>query len=153
MLRRLVACITALLMFGAVGCTGGGGSDGGPPVHGAAGNSRTTPGGASTALYLDQVVPILKANCYRCHAGMNRKGGFNLETQEGMTKGGKHGRDVIPGDPDGSLMVRLMRHEGPAEHPMAMPPWPRRKLSDAEIGVVARWIREGALMPADVEKP
>ena len=153
MRRGVRAWIAALLVAGATGCSGGGDAGDGPAEHGAAGFSRTTPGGASTALYLDQVQPILKANCYRCHGGMNRKGGFNLETEAGMMRGGKHGRDVIPGDPDGSLLLRLIRHEGPADHPMPMPPWPRRKLSDAEIGVVARWVREGALMPADVEKP
>lgn len=154
MRRSWGAWIAALLVLGAAGCSRGGDTDDSwtqPP--GAAGSSRTTPSGASTALYLDQVLPILKSNCYRCHGGMNHRGGLNLETQAGMMQGGKNGRDVLPGDPDRSLLVTLMRHQGPPGHPMPMPPSPRPKLPDAKIEVVARWVREGALMPADVEKP
>jgi cytochrome c551/c552 len=45
-------------------------------------------------------------------------------------------------------MVKLIRHEGPAKDPKPMPP--KGKLSDADIATVERWIRAGAVMPADV---
>ena len=36
---------------------------------------------------------------------------------------------------------------------MPMPPSPRKKLSDADIDTVARWVEAGAIMPPDEAKP
>lgn len=152
-MRRMVGAGLAVLLTLAVGCSGG--NDGEAAGGQATGNGggRMAPGAPTeaTALYTTQVLPILKANCYRCHGGMNHRGGLNVQTQAGMMRGGKSGVDVIAGDPEHSKLLTSMRHEGTSEKPM--PPPPRSKLSDADIAVVARWIKEGALMPADVEKP
>src|ERR1700735_1985940 len=71
--------------------------------------------------YTTQVLPILKANCYACHGNGNHKGGLSLETRAGLWKGGMDGSVLVPGDPKKSLIVRLIRHEGPADDPMPMP--------------------------------
>ncbi len=99
---------------------------------------------ASPEFYTQRVKPILQTNCYRCHGGMNRRGGLNMETHESMLKGGKDGAALIPGDPANSLLVKLIRHEGPANDPMPMPP--RGKLSDADIALVEQWVKAGAIM-------
>lgn len=106
----------------------------------------------SVAFYTEQVVPVFKENCYKCHAGMAHRGGFQMDTKAGMFKGGHDGVVVIPGDPDKSLLVRLMRHEGPANDPMPMPPH-KDKISDAQIAIVAQWVKAGAVMPDDTPKP
>jgi hypothetical protein len=98
--------------------------------------------------YTTKVQPILEANCYRCHGGMNHRGGLSLATRAGVMKGGRDGAVVVPGDPAASLLVKLIRHEGPASDPGPMPP--KSKLSDADIATVERWVRAGAVMPADV---
>lgn len=103
---------------------------------------------AQPAFYTTKVLPILQANCYRCHGGLNHRGGLNLETREQMLRGGHHGPAVVPGDPGHSWMVKLIRHEGPADDPMNMPPSPRPKLSDADIATIETWIRAGAVTPA-----
>lgn len=97
--------------------------------------------------YTARVKPIFDANCARCHGGINRRGGLNLDTREGMLKGGHDGAVLVPGDPAKSLLVRLIRHEGPADDPMPMPP-KRPKLSDDDIAVVERWVKAGAVMPS-----
>lgn len=102
--------------------------------------------------YRQDVAPIFKANCYRCHGGMNRKGEYSMQTSAGLVRGGKHGVAVIPGDPVGSLLVKLIRHEGPKDDPMPMPD-KRKKLSDADIAIVERWIQAGAALPEDPPKP
>ena len=103
---------------------------------------------AGTAVYYQQhVQPIFQANCYRCHGGMNRRGGFQMDTQAGMRKGGHDGAVLVPGHPEQSLLIKLIRHEGPADDPMPMPP--KSKLSDADIAVVTEWVRSGAVMPPD----
>ena len=105
---------------------------------------------ARPEFFTTKVRPILQANCYRCHGGMNRRGGLSLATRAGIMKGGHDGAVVVPGDPAKSLLVRLIRHEGPKNDPMPMPP--KAKLSDADIAVVERWVRAGAIMPMDVPK-
>jgi mono/diheme cytochrome c family protein len=103
---------------------------------------------ARPEFYTTRVQPIFQANCYRCHGGMNRRGGLSLGTKAGIMKGGKDGVVVVPGDPGASLLVKLIRHEGPTSDPKPMPP--KGKLSDADIATVERWIRAGAVMPNDV---
>ncbi len=96
--------------------------------------------------FTNRVKPIIDANCGRCHEGMNHRGGLSLESRASMLKGGMDGTVLVPGDPAKSLLVRLIRHEGPADDPMPMPP-KRPKLSDADIAVVERWVKAGAVMP------
>jgi mono/diheme cytochrome c family protein len=107
---------------------------------------------ARPAFYTERVKPIFQANCFRCHGGMNRRGGLNFETHAGLIQGGHHGAAIVPGDPANSLLVKLIRHEGPKDDPMDMPP-KRDKLSDADIATVTRWIKAGAIMPPDVPRP
>lgn len=101
---------------------------------------------ATPEFYTTQVKPIFQANCYRCHGGFNHRGGLNLQTRAGMLKGGHDGPVLVPGDPAKSLLVRLIRHEGPPKDPMPMPPKLPR-LSDADIATVTRWVQAGAITP------
>ncbi len=105
---------------------------------------------ATPEFYTTKVQPVLQANCYRCHGGFNRRGGLNIETRAGMLKGGHDGTVLVPGDPAKSLLVRLIRHEGPKNDPMPMPP--KGKLSDADIAVVEQWVKAGAVMPEPAAK-
>lgn len=102
---------------------------------------------ASPQYYTEQVQPILQANCYRCHAGLNHRGGLQLDTRAGMMRGGKDGSVIVPGHPEQSMLLTLIRHEGPANDPKPMPP--KSRLSDADIATVTEWIRAGAVMPID----
>jgi len=83
-------------------------------------------------LYIDRVKPILQTRCYRCHAGLNRESGLRVDSRAYMLKGGKHGTALVPGDPEKSLMIKLVRHEGPKDDPMPMPNR-RGKLPEQEI--------------------
>ena len=95
--------------------------------------------------YSTKVQPILQTNCYRCHGGMNHRGGLTLDTKAGMMKGGHDGAVIVPGHPEQSLLIKLIRHEGPADDPMPMPP--KSKISDADIATVTQWVQAGAVMP------
>jgi cytochrome c len=106
---------------------------------------------AKPEFYTTRVQPILQANCYRCHGGINHRGGLNIQTRAGMLKGGHDGSVLIPGDPASSLLVRLIRHEGPAKDPMPMPP-KQPRLSDADIATVEQWVKAGATMPENPQQ-
>jgi cytochrome c len=101
---------------------------------------------AKPEFYTYKVRPIFQANCYRCHGGMNHRGGLNMQTRAGLLKGGHVGPGLIPGDPANSLMVRLIRHEGPVNDPMPMPS-KQAKMSDTDIATIERWIKAGAITP------
>jgi mono/diheme cytochrome c family protein len=105
---------------------------------------------ALAQFYSDKVLPVLQANCYSCHGGTNHRGGLSLATKAGLLKGGHDGSVVVPGIPEQSLIVKLIRHEGPADDPMPMPP-NKPKLSDADIAVVTQWVKAGAIMPEDAK--
>jgi mono/diheme cytochrome c family protein len=96
--------------------------------------------------YTAKVKPIFDENCGRCHEGVNHRGGLNIDTRENLLKGGKDGPAIVPGDPANSLLVKLIRHEGPADDPMNMPP-NKPKISDADIATVTAWVKAGAVMP------
>lgn len=99
------------------------------------------------AFYTEKVAPILVSNCAKCHMGTAHKGGLSMATKQSLMKGGHDGAVIVPGDPAKSLMVKLIRHEGPADDPMPMPP--KSKLSNANIATIEQWIKAGAVMPND----
>jgi cytochrome c len=99
------------------------------------------------AFYTENVKPILETNCGQCHFATNHKGGLSLATKEGTMKGGRDGAVIVPGDPANSMLVKLIRHEGPTDDPKPMPP--KGKLSDADIATITQWIKAGAVMPDD----
>ena len=84
------------------------------------------------------VRPILSDACFACHGPdkAKRKGGLRLDTREGARE------TVVPGNPgESELMKRLLAHEPSKRMP---PPKAVRRISEAEIGVLRRWISEGA---------
>jgi cytochrome c len=101
----------------------------------------------SPQFYTRRVLPILQANCYPCHGGSAHRGGLSLATRDGMLKGGYDGAAIVPGDAQQSLLVKLIRHEGAPDAPMAMPPG--SKIADADIATLTQWIQAGAVMPPD----
>jgi len=94
------------------------------------------------------VRPILMENCGKCHFNMNHKGGLAMDTKASFMKGGRDGVVVVPGDPANSVLLKLVKHEGPPEDPKPMPP-KSPKLSDTDIAVIEQWIKAGAVMPND----
>ncbi len=111
--------------------------------HVVAARSTPNPDPGSVEFYQQKVKPIFETSCFRCHGGMSHRGGLSFDTQAGLMKGGHDGAVVVPGAED-----RAMRHEGPANDPMPMPP-KRDKLSDDDIATVAAWIKAGAKIPED----
>ena len=112
---------------------------------GAVAAQASGPAANTTEFYNQKVQPIFQANCYRCHGGPNHRGGLNINTYAGMIKGGHDGSVLVPGHPEQSLLIKLIRHEGPSNDPMPMPP--HNKISDADIATVTEWVKAGAVMP------
>lgn len=92
-----------------------------------------------------QVRPILKAHCFHCHGeGEELKGKVDLRLRRFMAETAKDdGRVLVPGQPNESLMLRLIRS---GDMPKG-----EKKLSAAEIAVIEHWISAGA--PTASEEP
>ena len=105
-------------------------------------------GASRPAFYTEKVRPILQTNFGKCHFDMNHKGGLSLMTKASTMKGGRDGVVIVPGDPANSLLVKLIRHEGPPDDPKPMPP-KSPKISDEDIAVIEQWVKAGAVMPED----
>ncbi len=100
---------------------------------------------ASSADYFKKhVAPILIEKCVSCHDPKEKAGGLNLEHFDGFTALGDSEEDLVePGDPDASMIIELITPvDGEAEMPQDAPP-----LSEKEIAVIRKWIKDGAEWP------
>jgi len=89
-----------------------------------------------------EVRPLLVEECGSCHGAKLQQGGLRLSDRAAVLKGGDRGPAVVPGDPAHSLLLRALRHEGG----LTMPPG--KRLPEARIAAVERWVRLGAPWPA-----
>ncbi len=90
----------------------------------------------------NDVQPLLKAKCFRCHGSEVQKGELALHTSEGIQKGSESGPVIEPGDSTKSLLFEKV-------HSREMPPDEKDRLSDKEVDLIRRWIDGGASMSAD----
>jgi WD40 repeat protein len=103
-------------------------------------------------LYDKDVEPILVNKCIFCHSGNLKEGNLDLNTYEGLVKGGKRGTAFIAGNADKSLMYKCA---GRTEAPYMPPPRSDNEpVTPEELALLKLWIDQGAKAPAGVrEKP
>jgi hypothetical protein len=98
---------------------------------------------AQDGFFEERVAPILAKRCLACHNNELDDGDISFENRETLVrKREEKGPAVIPGDPEGSPLVRALRHDGDVQMP------PGKKLPQVEIDVLIEWIRRGALWGA-----
>lgn len=96
--------------------------------------------------YARDIVPIVEANCLRCHSAAEQEGGLLLDTYEDMMRGGDTGAPVAAGNAEESLLVRLVERRQKPHMP------PKRVLAAAEIAMLRAWIEAGA-KPSTLRPP
>ena len=94
-----------------------------------------------------KIRPVLVRHCYQCHsakaaAGKMLKGGLQVDTREGLLRGGENGPALIAGQPEKSLLVAALKHDG-----LEMPP--KNQLPAAIVADFEKWIRLGAPDPRE----
>ena len=90
--------------------------------------------------------PILSNKCFFCHGPdeKKRKADLRLDRREGALAdlGGYFA--IVPGKPDESeLLARVAAHDDPSEL-MPPPESKRGALSESEVSLIRRWIKQGA---------
>ena len=97
----------------------------------------TPSGGVS---FVKDVAPVLARNCQGCHGANNPRSKFSLATFSNLMKGGEKGNDdIVPGKPDESRLVLMLKGEEEPRMPLR-----GRKLRDDLIEKVETWVKQGA---------
>src|SRR5688572_10117585 len=94
--------------------------------------------------FVKDVQPILQKACSKCHGEEKQKGGFRVDAKRvAMTGGDNHAPNIIPGKSAESPLIRFVAG---LDEDMQMPPKGER-LSADQIGILRRWIDDGAAWP------
>src|SRR5262249_46027433 len=86
------------------------------------------------------VKPFLARYCLECHNSQDTKGDLDLQTFEGLTKGGKNGPVLVPGKPEESRFVLLPEHKAKPH----MPPTTAKQPTSSDVAVLRAWVAAGA---------
>lgn len=92
-----------------------------------------------------RIRPVLIETCLKCHGGDKTSAGLRVDSRDSLLTGGDSGPAIVPGDPEGSLLIRALHYgdEGPS-----MPP--KEKLPDAIVQDFVQWVASGAPWPSAI---
>jgi WD40 repeat protein len=96
---------------------------------------------AGAKITFDQhVMPILRDKCFACHNQDKKSGGLRMNTYTNIMTGGASGEAIKPGQPDNSLLFKLVTHQQEPHMPPKSPTLPKESLD-----TIKAWIQGGAL--------
>lgn len=90
------------------------------------------------------VASVLANRCVNCHSGNNPPGGLGMDSFARFIRGGDSGAPFVPGKPEDSMIVRLIKATGNGRMPRNGPP-----LTGEQIAKIETWIREGGKFDGD----
>lgn len=94
---------------------------------------------AKAPLFEEDVQPILKAHCLKCHNTRDPEGGLDLSSAAALLKGSDDGPVVIKGSVEKSILLQKITA---GKMP---PPEAKNPLSAEKVAVIRNWIEGGAL--------
>ncbi|MFO0950145.1 MAG: PSD1 and planctomycete cytochrome C domain-containing protein [Isosphaeraceae bacterium] len=106
------------------------------------------PDAASDAFFETKVRPVLAGTCVKCHGEKKASGGLRLDSRAAILKGGESGPALMPGDAEGSLIVKAIRH---TDDSLEMPP--NKPLPRSVQNDLAAWVAAGAPWPKEAARP
>ncbi len=92
-----------------------------------------------TVYFENDVLPLIISSCAKsgCHDKASHKDDIILDSYENIMD---HG-EIKPGKPNSSELIEVMLESDPSD---VMPPPPLSPLSSEEIGMISKWISQGA---------
>ncbi|MCA9229357.1 MAG: DUF1553 domain-containing protein [Planctomycetales bacterium] len=91
------------------------------------------------------VRPLLATHCFECHGSKKQFSELRVDSRDGLLRGGENGPALVPGKPEESLLIEAVRRES-----LEMPP--EEELTPEQIGILAEWIRRGAVWPEEIDQ-
>jgi cytochrome c553 len=99
----------------------------------------------ASQVFEDEIRPLFKTHCYRCHGATQQKAGLRLDLGYAPSPwAGDSGPVWTKSNSDDSLLIQLLR--GTHDSIEAMP-YNQKPLPEADIQKVVAWIDEGAIIP------
>ena len=100
----------------------------------------------SVEFFENRIRPVLVEHRCECHsaealAKRKLKEGLQLDTRDGLRKGGDSGLAIVVGKARESRLIKALRYDGQPKMP------PKGKVSDAVIADIETWIDAGAADP------
>ena len=88
--------------------------------------------------------PVLIDTCGECHTD-DEEGDLRTDSRAALLKGGETGPAIVPGDPEKSLLIHVIRRdEGFPRMPKS-----KTKLTAETVEAFIEWIKQGAPWPAE----
>lgn len=114
--------------------------------------AAVTAGCSQDVSFEEDVLPILKYNCFGCHDGKSegpQASGFVMLTYDDLMMGANYGPVVVPGDSSASTLYLMIDHR---VDPMIQMPPHHNSPTDSNLGplsrhtidTIATWIEQGA---------
>ncbi len=94
---------------------------------------ETLSSGSHDPEFQNDLLPVFRAHCLRCHNSDTQVAGLDLSTSSGLFKGSASGSIVVPGKPEESQLYEMIRKG-------AMPPDGQTEPSPSEVDVIRLWI-------------
>ncbi|MES2793480.1 MAG: c-type cytochrome domain-containing protein [Planctomycetota bacterium] len=101
---------------------------------------------AEAKFFREEVFPLLKDSCLRCHGEKKQSSGLRLDSRDAVLKGGQNGPAIVVGKPGESLLMKVLKHDGDIQMP------PDKKLDEEEIEIFKHWIEKNAPWPVEKKK-
>lgn len=97
----------------------------------------------SNVSYSENIFPIVKARCLKCHEKDDENpNNYAMDNVELIKKSGKTKNMVVPGDAENSYLIKKLLPNPPKG--AQMPIFSKKKLTEKEIELFKRWIDQGA---------
>lgn len=93
-------------------------------------------------VFADLVQPILENKCGSCHNSSKKKGKLSMESYIEITKGGKHGAVIKPGNPAASEIIKRVSLN--PKDKKFMPSDGKPPLNAEETAIIKWWIEKAA---------
>jgi hypothetical protein len=100
--------------------------------------SSAAPPDAHTEFFETEVRPLLIRHCAKCHGDTRPKGRLKVGSRADLLRGGDNGAAVVPGKPDESLLIKVVRYYDDLRMP------PTGKLTNKQIETFEKWVKLGA---------
>ena len=95
--------------------------------------------------YVDDIKPILRQHCLKCHGNDRQEADINLQTYAALMRGGSGGKIVEAGRASQSVLFQAITHpDDDGRMPPNSPPLPGMK-----VELIRRWIDSGLRHTAD----
>ncbi|GEM_PF-32200 len=111
---------------------------------------KTIPPAALRKVTFDEDIhPILKGSCYKCHGEGKRKGDYSIDSRDDLIKGGKSLKVAIEvGKSEESHLIELVS----GIIPKKIMPSKGKRLTNDQIGILRAWIDQGAPWSSNVHQ-